>query len=252
MKIAIGITDICNHNCWFCYARSSQNGEIIPADELLNFMIEAGCFFTDVSFPLGGGEPTAHPDFEEIVSELEKRMIPYSVTTNLEHPEKLLNIRNGWVWGSIHDPEETEEIVKKLRTLHANKGVNVLVMKSYLPYIHDIIRVIIEHKLPYILTMFKPYGRAEGADHEVLSHEEKVRLIRDLFMHYRQPVATDSCQMLTENEFCRCGVSWVTISADRTVRPNSFYCGISIQKLSLESFIEAYKAIPKRVHNIRR
>lgn len=252
MKIAIGITDICTHNCWFCYARSSQNGQVIPADELLSFMIDARRFFTDVSFPLGGGEPTAHPAIEDIVSELEKRMIPYSVTTNLEHPEKLFNIRNGWVWGSIHHPGETEEIIKKLRSLHANKGVNVLVMKSYLLHIYDIVRIITEYRLPYVLTMFKPYGKAEGADHEMLSHEEKVRLIRDLFMHYRQPVATDSCQMLTENEFCRCGVSWVTISADKTVRPNSFYDGVKIQKLDVESFIEAYRVIPKRVHGMRR
>lgn len=249
MKIAIGLTGLCDHNCWFCYASASaDNNRFIPSGEIVRFIHDAFHYYKgNVSFPLGGGEPALHPDFEDMIKEIESISVPYSVTTNLDHPERIHHIRKGWLWGSIHSPEEVDKIVTILKE-SKNSGANVLVMRSYRPYIYDVLDILSENNIPFILTFFKPYGRAEGKNKETLSREEKTSLIKEIYTRYNRPVATDSCQFLSVNERCNCGVSWVTISPDREVKPNSFHSGIPIPELTLDNFLKAYREIPKKVH----
>jgi radical SAM protein with 4Fe4S-binding SPASM domain len=77
----IQITTRCNLHCPHCYANSSCNGENILWEDLifaLDAFERAGVF----QIALGGGEPTLHPRFVQIIEEVRKRGMVPNLTTN--------------------------------------------------------------------------------------------------------------------------------------------------------------------------
>lgn len=64
--VDVKITDRCAHGCAFCYQGSTPDGEDAPLDrvkQIIDTLAEAGVF----EMAIGGGEPTEHPDFAEIL-----------------------------------------------------------------------------------------------------------------------------------------------------------------------------------------
>jgi MoaA/NifB/PqqE/SkfB family radical SAM enzyme len=85
------LTAKCNQRCLHCYG---NYGIDIPEDELtgrewdkvFEDLVNNEVFYINIS----GGEPTAHPDFVEILSSLKKRKLHFIMTTNgIFNEEKL-------------------------------------------------------------------------------------------------------------------------------------------------------------------
>ncbi|MBU4099706.1 radical SAM protein [Patescibacteria group bacterium] len=77
----IQITTKCNLHCPHCYASSSLNGGNIAWEDLilaLDSFSDAGVF----QLALGGGEPTLHPKFIQILKAARERGITPNLTTN--------------------------------------------------------------------------------------------------------------------------------------------------------------------------
>ncbi len=77
----IQITTKCNLRCPHCYANSSPNGGHISWDDLilaLDNFLRVGVF----QVALGGGEPTLHPRFTEILKAVRDRGMVPNLTTN--------------------------------------------------------------------------------------------------------------------------------------------------------------------------
>lgn len=78
--VDIKITDFCPFNCAFCYQDSTLKGQ--HADlEWLNFLAYQLAKLEVFEVALGGGEPTLHPDFVEILKAFKRQGIVANFTT---------------------------------------------------------------------------------------------------------------------------------------------------------------------------
>lgn len=258
MKIGIELTRKCNKLCWFCYNNSVPEADVeLDFTELSRFIEELSQLPQRPILCFGGGEPLLYSCLDDLIILLEKNKYPYSITTNTTYLGKkdvVSKMQVGWLWGSIHFPHEVDRVISKLRTCGAkNYGVVILVMKSYIPRIYDVIEKVEDAKIPYIITFFKTYGRAKErarGHYESLTTEEIKDFLKTLCQKY-DGVYSDSCLEVTGKIRCTCGVNWFTITADKLLKPNSFYpVGAVLRELSWAEFNRVKGQVPKRVHEI--
>jgi organic radical activating enzyme len=82
--VDLKITNYCTSNCSFCYQDSGYKGKHAPYENItriLNGLREMGVF----EVVLGGGEPTAHPQFRDIVKAAMDAGLFVSFTTGDHH-----------------------------------------------------------------------------------------------------------------------------------------------------------------------
>lgn len=78
--VDLKITDFCNKGCNFCYQDSSPEGQHAPTSRIFNWMQtckDAGV----LELAIGGGEPTKHPDFLDILKEANRHFISVAFST---------------------------------------------------------------------------------------------------------------------------------------------------------------------------
>ena len=124
----VSITNRCNRNCDFCYRQSHINGEDISVDDYKLIIKQAkDCGVQQIA--IGGGEPTIHPEFVEILRITKENGIIPNYSTNgdnlndtiLDYTQKYC----GAIAISIYDNiSNYESIVLKL-TEHYNIKVNL-------------------------------------------------------------------------------------------------------------------------------
>lgn len=121
------ITDYCPYGCAFCYQGSTKNGVHASLDDIKRIaseLSEAGCF----EVAIGGGEPTLHPDFKEILSIFEKKNIVVNFTTRnkkfLEDPENF-KLFSGNVAFSSESPDEVEKLFETAVKSWTNQRINI-------------------------------------------------------------------------------------------------------------------------------
>ncbi len=78
--VDIKITDYCEHNCPFCYQGSSKDGRHAEYKFILK-VIEALGELEVFEIAIGGGDPTKHPDFCEILYDCKNNNIVPNFTT---------------------------------------------------------------------------------------------------------------------------------------------------------------------------
>lgn len=247
MKLSIELTDKCSHGCKNCYkdARAS-NSQFIDAGQLITFAKECVKAFHAV-FALGGGEPFEHPEIDFIIRELEQNNIPYSITSGsadraIEYRDR---IKNGSVWLSVHEPEEFPHILSAISKF-SNGGINIQLKKSVLPYVREFATKIPE-QIPFIYSVFKRAGRMAGD--ESISKEELREVVKTTWLITHRPVGISSCEKIVPQEKCPCGITWVTITPELILKPNSFEkYGIRMMRFTMEEFTHAYRLLPKGIH----
>ena len=78
--IDIKLTDYCPYECVFCYQGSTKEGQHVDKENfkgIVDQLYKYGVF----EIALGGGEPTLHPDFDEIINYINKKNIVVNITT---------------------------------------------------------------------------------------------------------------------------------------------------------------------------
>ena len=78
--IDIKLTDYCPYECTFCYQGSTKEGRHVDTEsfkEIINQLHEYGVF----EIALGGGEPTLHPHFDELINYINEKNIVVNITT---------------------------------------------------------------------------------------------------------------------------------------------------------------------------
>jgi len=79
--IDLKITDYCNKECYFCYQGSTTKGIHAKTENIFKIINELSKLkVLEIAF--GGGEPTSHPDFIEILNYTKERGIVPNFTTN--------------------------------------------------------------------------------------------------------------------------------------------------------------------------
>ncbi|NTU98814.1 radical SAM protein [Candidatus Falkowbacteria bacterium] len=78
--VDLQITELCNLACPHCYAESGRTGKHLPLSEMLPLFKECSELGV-LEVALGGGEPTLHPEFEEILKTIaDLDMVPNLAT----------------------------------------------------------------------------------------------------------------------------------------------------------------------------
>jgi len=111
------ITDYCGQNCEFCYMGSSKDGKHMKINfGQLNSIINNGIF----EVALGGGEPTEHPRFYDIIKYLtDKGVVVNFSTKNLRWFDdvtmvtKVLDLVGAFAF-SVRNDQEIDSIYKKM------------------------------------------------------------------------------------------------------------------------------------------
>lgn len=130
--VDIKISDYCPYGCAYCYQGSTKQGKHASLEDIERIATELsimGCF----EVALGGGEPTLHPDFKEILELFYNKGIVANFTTrnvtSLLAEDSVLKepFFKGHVAISVETGVGAESIMKKVREAHGWDGMKRIV-----------------------------------------------------------------------------------------------------------------------------
>lgn len=152
-QMDLKITDWCDGGCVWCHESSTVEGKHGDVSAALCLLGEA-LPFTEIA--IGGGDPLAHPQFEEFVVELDKMGLIPNVTVNGMHLNRHLAVLNrltskGVIRGvGVSYHPQMGEWDYKHKVIHVIAGVNpVQTLLTYPP----------SHLL---ILGYKNFGRGTG------------------------------------------------------------------------------------------
>ncbi|RYD60684.1 MAG: radical SAM protein, partial [Verrucomicrobiaceae bacterium] len=175
--VDLKITDYCGSNCRFCYQGSTENGLHAPFERIVEIIDMLGRL--DVfEVAIGGGEPTDHPQFGEILAHAERRGVKPNFTTLsgrwLQSPETVNAVLNnvgaiGVSCSSVKGLELVREIKAAMTGWHAPRVMAQHVMGSVpLTVTSDFLTQAFAEKIPVLLLGYKDVGfGATYARHDV-------------------------------------------------------------------------------------
>lgn len=168
--VDIKITDQCSAGCRFCYQNSTPKGRHAYLDDIRRWSYILG-HEQVFEVALGGGEPTEHPNFPEILETFRNQnVIPNFTTRRLDwlKDEKIraaVEEHAGHFAYSVQSPEDVEALQSALmNTLNfANKGiVQYVVGIGNAEHMLSILNACKKHYLPITLLGFKSVGRGQN------------------------------------------------------------------------------------------
>lgn len=160
--VDLKITDYCGFGCAFCYQGSTKTGKHATLDSILNAVDD--CVDNQVfEIAIGGGEPTQHPKFEEILKYCRNEKIQANFTT-----------KNGKFLVKKPEILENHSVAFSITTAHDLKVYEVLgefAMKQFTPQIvagtvssyeyEKIVDYCGKHNLRPMLLGYKETGRGK-------------------------------------------------------------------------------------------
>lgn len=167
--VDVKITDFCPYNCAFCYQDSTAKGQHADTDYLRNLAYALGEKRV-FEVAIGGGEPTLHPRFVEILETFRRNgIVPNFTTKNLtwlnDHSlrPKILEAAGAFAF-SIEKADELKKLAALRDTYEIpNHKLNCqYVMGSSSNYdFEQILRVSAERGLRVTLLGYKTNGRGD-------------------------------------------------------------------------------------------
>ncbi|MBS5913926.1 MAG: radical SAM protein, partial [Paenibacillus macerans] len=86
VSLQLGLTNKCSNKCYYCYVKEQNNlGETLKTDAVVNLLEEAKMMGVKSVEITGGGEPTLHPDFWDIVDKIRDLDLELGLVTNGLH-----------------------------------------------------------------------------------------------------------------------------------------------------------------------
>lgn len=188
--VDLKITDKCNFGCEFCYQGSTKNGKHAPLDrikKIIDSMAESKVF----EVAIGGGEPTDHPDFSEILRYCDsKDMIPNFTTFT----DKWINNEDifdavmetcGGIGVSVHNVKQLSKIEKIKEAFDAvNRFGSPKIMAQHVvgsapvSELFEIMNHCIKNHMHLLLLGFKNTGFGTAGPEFEVTPDELVTLIQ--------------------------------------------------------------------------
>lgn len=261
--VDLKITNFCAYGCAFCYQSSTQTGEHAPFERIKSItkiLRASNC----MEVAIGGGEPTTHPRFGNILQELHWQGMKVGFTTrnfNIVDHGEINFIRNyaHSIAFSCHNERETETVVT-IKQLLNDGNVHYEVPEVYVQVILELIsqarldailNICHNAGIPVTLLGYKSFGF--GKDYEpkyVKAPEDWIEAIKKsgcqvgcdsviVARYYKELVAAGcDTRALTgrEGKFS-CYVDAVT----QTIGPSSFTDQSEPLDLEVGDILEQYK-----------
>lgn len=264
--IDLSLNNYCNLHCPYCYmsAESIEHGEHLSMsnfNSLLHDMKKSRV----VQIALGGGEPTLHPNFSEILKKLriEGDIIPNYTTNGSNLTPDILEASKKYCGAvAVSYSEEREEktlsAVKKLIQFGIQTNLHIVLLKTRIQNLFKIIEKYANLGISsVVLLLFKPMGRGANLKQEILTVKEKktfsLELLKILALQKRFGVrlAIDACSAFTVKDFpflpesvdgCTGAMYSAYIDWDLKMKPCSFMQDTDGIDLKHYSIAEAWKS----------
>lgn len=262
--IDLSLNNYCNLHCDYCYmsAKPITNGLYLSMDDfklILDQMRKARV----LQIALGGGEPTLHPHFDEILTKLRLKgnIIP-NYTTNGSHlTEEILNATKQYcgavaVSYSQKREKETKSAVKKLLSYGIQTNMHLVLLKSRIPRLAQIIEQYANLGISnVVLLLFKPMGRGAALTDEILTADDFRILVSELIKiltfrkKYGLRLSIDACSSFIVKDFpflpqsiesCTGALSSAYIDWNLNMKPCSFMQDITGVDLTHYNIIDAW------------
>ncbi len=174
--VDIKITNRCGYNCPYCYQASVPEGRHASANELreLGYRLSRLKVF-EVAF--GGGEPTSHPKFFELLGDFrDLGIVPNFTTRNLQWMNSIdavnqvINYAGGFAY-SVDKAEQVENLAKKLETadiLRSQVSIQLVLGVTTTEEFQNILDVCQREGLQLTLLGFKNIGRGPNVRTSVI------------------------------------------------------------------------------------
>ena len=134
--IDLKITDYCDAGCNFCYQGSTETGLHANLDAIKS-IIDMVPYSFKMEFAIGGGEPTAHPDFAKILHRIGTSNVANFTTKStawMKDKEKLKAVKE-FVSGIAYSPDTVEDAVSFILKHDKYVGDNVAAYLHIIPEI---------------------------------------------------------------------------------------------------------------------
>lgn len=192
--VDVKITSYCPYGCEYCYQSSTIEGEHADSYDLRNIAEELAAMKV-FEVAIGGGEPTLHPSFTEILQAFRKNgIVPNFTTRNLDwlrRPKMAREITEacGAFTFSISDPDDKygEHFAKRIKELimlldyneiPRKKGGVQVVMGTMDRYAFEkILKETNHERLKLTLLGYKDVGR--GSDFTPRDHDWWINCVKD-------------------------------------------------------------------------
>lgn len=168
--VDVKITDYCKEGCTFCYQNSTTRGKHATLEYIKN-VIDSLSELNTFEIAFGGGEPTEHPDFKEIIEYTCKKDIKPSFSTrNLEwvkeNKEFLKNKIGGIgysIGGSYHSYLQDDDLkdIISLRDFGINMQIQIADGTCSGFELVSMFQKFTIHKIPVLILGFKEVGRGK-------------------------------------------------------------------------------------------
>ena len=90
MLLGLALTRHCNLRCPHCIRDDVTEVRSLPLDLILRVVDDARELFGDVTCSFTGGEPTLHPQWNDLIDSLRDRGLPYKMVTNGWHMRRIM------------------------------------------------------------------------------------------------------------------------------------------------------------------
>ncbi len=206
----ISLTNACNLHCPFCYmdaqsASSTAGAFLATADfeVLLRYMRKARV----LQVALGGGEPTLHPNFPEILRRLREDadVVPNYTTNGSNLTPEVLAATKAYCGAAAVSYTENREIqvADAVHTLVAEgiqTNVHVVMLRDRVARLHEIAQKCANWGARgVVFLLFKPMGRGAGLLNQVMGVSEvpafRLEILRLVDLHAQRGLVLsfDAC-----------------------------------------------------------
>lgn len=174
--VDVKITDRCPVGCAYCYMDSTKDSPHGPSD-LIDTIIE-GFDQPPYEMAIGGGEPTLHPDFPEILRRCrEEEVVPSYTTAGVNLDDEVLEATNEYVGGvamSYHPHLGLEWFEERFQALQealtVPLHVHLVATEDVVEHFHDLMDIHEDHG-PFEIVLLGYYPQGRGEYDQIMSKE---------------------------------------------------------------------------------
>lgn len=263
LLLDVSITNRCYRQCEFCYRRSNDSGKDISLEDYRVVLSEAKkCGVQQIA--IGGGEPTVHPEFIEILRETFESGIVPNYSTNADAlNDEIINATKkycGAIAISVYDDiEKYESIVEKIVSFDIKVNFHFILRKDKLKYYANMLKNPPKWFEKINAIIFLNYKPVHGDENQCLKYtsEDSLRKFFKVVQNFKLcGIGFDTCSISfvcsymeiddSLYDYCESSRKSAYINEKLEVYPCSFYTknGASLRENSLieiwnshESFI---------------
>ncbi|TKJ18694.1 MAG: hypothetical protein CEE43_17425 [Promethearchaeota archaeon Loki_b32] len=276
--IDLSLNNYCNLSCNYCYmsAKSIEEGRNLSMEDF-NLLLTKMKKSRVLQIALGGGEPTLHPHFTEILEKLRIKggIIPNYTTNGTNLTEEILNASKKYC-GAVavsHSEKRTKETIETTRKFLSHgiqTNMHLLLLKSRIPKLSEITEKYAKLGISnVVLLLFKPMGRGANLSHEILDSNDKKKLSLELIKilsfrkKYGLRLSIDACSSFIVKDFpflpqsiegCTGGIYSAYIDWNLNMKPCSFMQinqGINLKGMDIVNAWESFERFRKILINPR-